>query len=427
MLRRTLLAASIALGATSLAAAQTTELVMYYPVQVGGPITKIIDGYVAGFEAQNPDVKIQSVYSGSYADTHTKALTALKGGQPLHLAVLLAADLHSYVNDGLVVAAEDLATTAEEKAWLNAFYPAFLANSRRDGKIWAVPFQRSTAVMYWNKQAFKEAGLDPEKPPRTWAEMAEMGAKVMKRDAAGNVGRWGVFVPSNQGTAQWLFGAMAYQNGEQRLMNEAGSEVYLNAPRSIEALQYWVDLSRKHKVMPEGVVEWATTPAAFLEEKVAMIWHTTGNLTFIKERAKFDFGVAHLPGKDSPRSVVGGGNFYVFKNATPAQQKAALRFMRYLTEPERAADWSIKTGYVAVSPAAYEVPAMKAHVQTLPAAIVARDQLPLATGEISVLDNQRVWKILNDGIQAAIMGRSTPEQAMTAAQTQATQALRRSQ
>lgn len=427
MLKRMVLAAGLMVATIASGAAQTTELVMYYPVQVGGPITKIIDEYVAGFQAQNPDVRIQSVYAGSYGDTHTKALTALKGNQPLHLAVLLAADLHSYVNDDLIIAAQDLTTTPEEKAWLSAFYPAFLANSRRDGKIWAVPFQRSTAVMYWNKAAFKAAGLDPEKPPRTWAELVEMGGKLVKRDGAGNVERWGVFVPSNQGTAQWLFGAMAYQNGEQRLMNEAGSEVYLNAPKTVEALQYWVDLSRRHKVMPEGVVEWATTPAAFLEEKVAMIWHTTGNLTFIKERAKFDFGVAHLPGKDGPRSVVGGGNFYVFKNTSPAQRQAALRFMRYLTEPERAADWSIKTGYVAVTPAAYDVPAMRSYAQGLPAALVARDQLPLATGEISVLDNQRVWKILNDGVQAAILGRSTPEQAMNAAQQQATQALRRSQ
>ena len=126
MLKRLIVAVGLALGAISHGGAQTTELVMYYPVQVGGPITKIIDEYVAGFQALNPDVKIQSVYSGSYADTHTKALTALKGSQPLHLAVLLAADLHSYVNDDLVVAAEDLATTPEEKAWLNGFYPAFL-------------------------------------------------------------------------------------------------------------------------------------------------------------------------------------------------------------------------------------------------------------------------------------------------------------
>ena len=93
----------------------------------------------------------------------------------------------------------------------------------------------------------------------------------------------------------------------------------------IEALQYWVDLSAKHKVMPAGVIEWGTTPKDFFEKKAAMIWTTTGNLTNIRTNASFPFGVAMLPAKKHPGSPTGGGNFYVFAKTTPAEQQAALQ------------------------------------------------------------------------------------------------------
>ena len=93
----------------------------------------------------------------------------------------------------------------------------------------------------------------------------------------------------------------------------------------IEALQYWVDLGKKHKVHPQGIVEWGTTPKDFFERKIAMMWTTTGNLTNVKNNAKFDFGVAMLPAGKQRGSPTGGGNFYIFKKTTPAQREAALQ------------------------------------------------------------------------------------------------------
>jgi len=101
-------------------------------------------------------------------------------------------------------------------------------------------------------------------------------------------------------------------------MNAAGTETYFDKPEVIQALAYWVDLSRKHKVMPTGVIEWGTTPKDFFEKKIAMMWTTTGNLTNVKNNAKFDFGVAMLPESKRRGSPTGGGNFYVSPN-NPSQ------------------------------------------------------------------------------------------------------------
>jgi sn-glycerol 3-phosphate transport system substrate-binding protein len=277
-------------------------------------------------------------------------------------------------------------------------------------------------VMYWNKELFKEAGLDPNKAPATWAEMVEMGKKLTKRDASGNVQTWGVQVPSS-GFPYWLFQAFTTQN-DVILMNQAGTETYYDKPAVIEALQFWVDLSTKHKIHPPGIVEWGTTPKDFFEKKAAMIWTTTGNLTNIKTNAKFDFGVAMLPANKRRGSPTGGGNFYVFKKSTAEQKEAVFKFAKWMTEPKRAAEWAIATGYVAVSPAAWETPEMKKYVADFPAPLVARDQLQHAVAELSTHENQRVTKALNDGLQAALTGAKPAEQAMKDAQREAERILK---
>lgn len=398
------------------------ELSLYYPVAVGGPVTKIIDGLASDFEKEHPGIKIKPVYAGSYQDTITKVLTAAKSGDAPHMAVMLSTDMYTLIDEGVVVPFDELAKTPADKAWMNSFYPGFMQNSQTGGKTWGIPFQRSTVVMYWNKDLFKQAGLDPNRPPQNWNELVEYGKKLTQRDATGNVTSWGVQVPSS-GFPYWLFQGFTTQNGVQ-LMNAAGTQTYFDKPEVVQALQYWVDLSRKHQVHPAGVVEWGTTPKDFFERKAAMIWTTTGNLTNIRNNAKFDFGVAMLPAGKQRGTPTGGGNFYVFKKASAAERTAALKFIQWVTAPKRAAEWAIATGYVAVTPAAWDTPEMKKYLADFPAPTVARDQLQHAVAELSTHENQRVTKALNDGLQAALTGAKTPEQAMRDAQREAERILR---
>jgi sn-glycerol 3-phosphate transport system substrate-binding protein len=413
---------SVLLGIVPMLARAQTEVSFYYPVAVGGPITKIIDGLAADFEKENPGIKLRPIYSGSYQDSITKALTAVKSGEPPVTSILLSTDMFTLIDEDAIQPFDDLIKTPEDKAWLKSFYPAFMENSQTGGKTWGIPFQRSTIVLYYNKEMFKEAGLDSNHPPATWKEMTEYAQKLTKRDASGKVTQWGVQVPSS-GFPYWLFQGLAIQNGAI-LMNSAGTQTFYDKREVVDALQYWVDLVNKYKVHPEGIVEWGTTPKDFFEKKVAMIWTTTGNLTNVKNNAKFDFGVAMLPASKQRGSPTGGGNFYLFKKSTPAQREAAFKFIKWVTTPQRAAQWGIDTGYVAVRADAWDTPAMKQYVASFPAAAVARDQLPYAKAELSTHDNQRVTKALNDGLQAALTGAKTPDQAMQDAQAQSERILR---
>jgi len=414
-------AAALALALPA-AAQKVTEVNFYYPVAVGGPVTKTIDQMAADFGKENPDIKVNPIYSGTYQESIVKALTAVKSGKPPQLAVLLSTDMFSLIDEEAIVPIDDIAKSADDRKWLDGFYKSFMMNSRTGGKTWGIPFQRSTIVLYWNKEAFKEAGLDPEKGPATWDQMVEFAKKLTKTDASGNVTQWGVKIPSS-GFPYWLFQGLTTPN-DAILMNEAGTETYFDKPAVIEALQYWVDLSARHKVMPGGVIEWGTTPKDFFEKKAAMIWTTTGNLTNIRNNAGFPFGVAMLPAKKHPGSPTGGGNFYIFAKTTPAEQAAALKFAKWATAPQRAAQWSIATGYVAVTPAAWDTAEMKKYAQDVPQALVARDQLQYSVAELSTHDNQRVTTALNNGLQAALTGSKSPADAMRDSQREAMRLLK---
>src|SRR5947207_2721458 len=393
-----------------------TEISFFYPVAVGGPITKIIDGFAAEFEKENPRVKVKPIYAGTYQESIAKALTAHKSGTAPVTSVLLSTDMFSLIDEDAIVPFDDFARSASDKKWLDSFFPAFMANSQTGGKTWGIPFQRSTIVLYWNKEAFREAGLDPEQPPVDWAQQAAFAEKLTKRDGSGNVTQWGLQIPSS-GFPYWLFQALAIENGEE-LMNRQGNQTFYARPAVVEALQYWVDLGRKHKVMAPGTIEWGTTPKDFFERKTAMMWTTTGNLTNVRTNAKFPFGVAMLPAGKRRGSPTGGGNFYVSKKAPRAQQEAAFQFIRWVTTPERAAQWCVDTGYVAVRADAFETAALKKYAADFPAAAVARDQLQYAVAELSTHENQRVTKALNDGLQAALVVNKTPAQALGDAQAE---------
>ncbi len=392
-------------------AAAETELTMYYPIAVGGPLTQVVDGIVADFEAQNPDIKVNAIYAGNYDDTRIKALAALNSGEPAQLSVMFSIDAYDLIEQDIVVPFDDLIEGEEEAAWLASFYPALMANGQIEGKTWGVPFQRSTIVAYYNKDMFREAGLDPEKAPTTWDELVEMGKALTNDD------RHGIMIPST-GYPYWMFQALAIQNGRE-LMSDDGLHTFFDDEKVVETLAFWRSLSVEHGIMPEGTVEWGTLRQAFLEGQTAMMWHSTGNLTAVKNNAEFDFGVAMLPANERLGSPTGGGNFYIFKDASPEEQQAALELIKFMTSPEQAAAWSIATGYMGVSPAAYETEALQAYTAEFPPALVARDQLEHAVAEFSTFETARVREGLNNAIQAALTGTKSPAEALGEAQAAA--------
>lgn len=402
--------------------ARATDISLYFPIAVGGPIAKNMDALIREFEREHADIRVTPVYAGTYQETIAKVLTAHRNGTPPTVAVLFAADIYTLIDADAILPYEDLLPDHEDAGWLRHFYPALMTNSRVAGKTWGIPFQRSTILLYWNKALFRAAGLNPEHAPGNWREMSDYARRLTVHAAKGGHTQWGIELPAT-GFPYWVLQGIASGKG-QALMNAAGTQTYFDHPAVVEALQAWVDLAHQAHAHPPGLVEWGAIPQDFLDQKAAMVWTSSGNLSHLRDQAGFDFGVAMLPGDTRRGSPTGGGNFYVFRNSRPEQRKAALELVRWLVSPQRTAQWSMASGYIAVRPDAWNTPLMQDYVAEFPYATVARDQLEYAVAELSTHANQRVTAALNAAIAAALSGEQAPLQALQDAQARADKILR---
>lgn len=373
------------------------EIDFYYPISVGGPLESTIEGFVEDFHDQHEDIRVTPVYSGDYEQNLASVQSAVQASNPPALTVLLSTDLLTLHEQQIITPVGEI---VDDPEWFDSFYDAFAENSvLPDGTFGSVPFQRSTVVMYWNKELFEEAGLDPETPPETWDEMVEFGHQLMEDGGA----QWGVQLPSTGIQAGWLFEAVAIQNDSLLWDPETGTEVFFDAPGSVTALENWLTL-QEDGLEPEGTVNWGNLPTEFATGNTGIIWTTTGQLTNIRDQADFDFGVAPLPAQERAGSPTGGGNLYVMNGISEEEQQAAVELARFLSSPEVQAEWTVASGYVATTDEAWELEPLVSYAEEFPQATVAREQLPLAEPELGTFRRQEIIDILANSVQAVFNG-----------------------
>jgi sn-glycerol 3-phosphate transport system substrate-binding protein len=395
--------------------ASTVNLTMYFPIGVAGPLNSLMTRLVADFNATHADIHVNPVFAGDYVSASAKAQAGISAGSPPDVAVLLAADLFSFTDEHAVLPLEKYFTKKE----LADYWPAFLANGKLHGHIYSIPFQRSTPVLYYNKAMFKQAHI--KKAPATWKQLVADAKKLTVRDSSGNVTRYGVEFPSD-GTVYWMWEGLVLETG-QKLFNAQGTKVYFNSPGAIRATNFLIDLAQKYHVMAPGVLPWGGAPTDFIGEKSAMIYHSTGSLAAILAGAKFPVGVAFMPKDKTYGAPTGGGSMYVFKGIPASHVKASITFIKWMTSPVRAAQWSIETGYVAVRKSAFKTHAMKVWAKQNPQVLVARDQLKYAHAELATHQDQQIHKFIDDELDAAISGQTSTKTALQGAQQQSNQIL----
>ncbi|MBI1257433.1 MAG: extracellular solute-binding protein [Chloroflexi bacterium] len=393
------------------------EIKFYYPTAVGGPLSQVFDGYAQKFNDANPDLKVVATYAGGYDDISAAIQTEIQGqGDGPDVAVMLAADLPTFIDNGYAVPMQDFIDQMDDggKAYTDDFFPAFMKNSvDESGKIWAIPFQRSTPVLYYNKDLFTQAGLDPASAP---ADRTELVADAKKLTLP-NGERWGLEIPSD-GFPYWVFQSFAIGNG-QNVVGDSFDKVYFNAPEVVSALNFFSGLSAEG-VMPSGVIIWGDTVKDFTAGKAAMIYHTSGSLTNILKNATFDVGVGNLPAGDKGYGTpTGGGNLYIFSTSTPEKQAAAWRWVQFLSSPEIQADWSANTGYIAARQSAWDIDPLKSLVEEHPQYAVARDQLQYADRELATHQSLDVRNTLGKAISRVITGEEDAQTSLDQAQKEA--------
>jgi len=390
------------------------DVKIYYPVQVAGPLTRVIDQFVKEFNESQKDIEVTAVYAGNYDQTMQKAQTAFMSGNPPEMAILRTTSVLNLIDMGAIVPLNDFIKAAGGETYLGDFYPAFINSVRRNGKIWGIPYQISTPLFYYNKEMLKEAGLDPGRAPEDWSSLVLSAEKLTKRDANGNVIRYGLGFPDNN---QWMLQSWALTNGGD-LADETGTHVFFNTKPVIESLQLWVKLVHEKQVSIRHRA-YGKLASDFIAGQVAMMYNSTGSLSFVRKSAKFDFGVSYLPKNKRNAVPLGGAHLFVFQKTSDAKQKASWEFIKWLSSPENAARWSIESGYIAPRKSAMETPAMKEYVKKFPEALTALKQVEFSYPWWTVYEWDKVTKVLETQLANAVDGKISAEQAMTEAQNEA--------
>ena len=412
-IRLLLLFCAFALLSGGAMAQDVITLQFFYPVGVAGPLAQAIDGYVAEFNAAHDNIQVEPVFTGNYVENMARAQAAIMSGQPPDVAILLSTDLYTLVDMEGVIPLDGY-IASDEGLDIDDFFDAFMSNSTSAGQVWGIPWQRSTPILYYNKDAFAEVGLDPETPPATWEELVEFGKQLVVTDGD-NVTRWGVEIP----TSFWIYANFAIQAGQHiGSVEDDPCGVYLNTPEAIEALAFLRSLQVEHGIMPDGVNQWGVAPADFIAGATAMIYHSTGSLSSLLNDVPFELGTGFMPGGPAGYGAnVGGGNFYIMADIGEDRQAAAWTFIRWMVRPEQIGQWGIDSGYVAPRNAAWETDPLMSYAADVPQASTARMQLEYAVKEFpATLAGPEMAVITTQAVEAVYTGQLSPEEALQVAQ-----------
>ena len=377
----------------------------YFPIGTAGDLTNIMNSLCEQYNAEHEGVIVEPIFAGDYVQTMQRTLTSSKAGNPPDLALLTSADVWTAVDEGIILPLQPF-IDAEGEGFLDRFFPGMLEDSKVAGEFYAIPFQKSTPIFYYNKDMFREAGLDPEAAPQNWEELEEYAAKLTTAD------RYGLEVPIDQ----WLMSIFIMQNGGE-INNIEDTETYLDSPEAIEAMEYLLSLVQKGYMPAKRL--FGDSSSDFVAGKTAMMYNSTGSLAFVRDSASFDWGVAFLPMGKERIVATGDGQFVISNGTSPARQQAAWDFAKWMTEPEQTAKWSIGSGFIAVSPEAFELPEMVEYTNALPQAIVARDQLQYAVGEPpKTHDARQVSQAMASMFESILAGQISPADGMADLQAQ---------
>jgi sn-glycerol 3-phosphate transport system substrate-binding protein len=403
-------------------AADPVEIDLFFPVPVQGKLADKMKKLIERFNGQQRAVKATAVYTGSYDDTNLKTRAAIKAGKPPGAAIMSANFVREYVINGDVDPFDPIIEKngMAAAAFFENFWPALKPNAIIDGKVFGIPYQNSTPLMYYSIDAFEDAGLDPDKPPINWAEWLDAAKKITKQGGE----RWGINFPGTYDYCGWITSALVMQNGGQYYNHDYGGEVYYDAPSSLGALTLLDTLVNKAKVMPPGISDADACTSAFFAGRLGMMLLSTGSLSFVRENMKAPYKVAFLPKAIRNAAPIGGASLILPKGNSPERQAAAWTLISWLVSPETAGEWSRFTGYFAPRKAAYDLPEMQKFIVEHPDAKIALDQLKFAVPWFDTFNTAAVRKAMEDQVQAIFSGKTAPADAVVAAQKAAAELLR---
>jgi sn-glycerol 3-phosphate transport system substrate-binding protein len=334
----------------------------------GGKNREVLLDLVSRFNASQSKVTVKATFQGDYFESLAKLRTALAAGAAPTFSHVVG-EVVPYLARAEVLEPLDAYDGAKDIAFVRALAQSGAYKGGDTRPLVAIPFNRSTPIMYVNEKIIEAEGIDV---PTTWDELAEAAKKLTKRSDAGDV-RWGYEVPIDW----WFWVAMIGQAGSS-VVGDDGAPT-LGGEAGEKAVRFWQRLVHQDRVMrpPPGrdYNAWQATNQDFLAERAAITWTSTAFLRYLEENARFPVLAAKLP-RDVRASVPTGGTFFVVMQSAPREEKdAAWSFLKWMCEPAQTIDWATRTGYLPVTEPAVQKLMSDGYYDKHPNDRVAYDQL----------------------------------------------------
>jgi sn-glycerol 3-phosphate transport system substrate-binding protein len=417
------IAAAALFAAFGTVANAATEISWWHAM--GGELGKKLDEIVAKYNAGQTNYHVTATYKGSYPETMTAAIAAFRAKQQPDVVQVFE------VGTGTMMAAKgavypvyqmmkDTGTAFDPKGFLQAVVGYY---TDTDGNMLSMPFNSSTPILYYNKDVFQKAGLDPETPPKTWEDVEAFSKKIMAAGAAkcGFTTGWISWIQLENFSAWHNQPIGTNENG----FGSINSQLSFNGP--LQA-RHWANLK---KWQDSGVFEYGgpgggnDAPPKFYSQECAMYMNSSASRAGVMANAKdFKVGFGMLPYyadvQGAPQnSIIGGATLWVLQGHTPEEYKAVADFFHYLSSPEVQAEWHQFSGYLPITEAAYELGKTQGYYDKNPGADVAIKQInlnpPTANSKGLRFGNYvQIRDVIDEEFQNLLSGKSTPQQALDA-------------
>ncbi|TMH64950.1 MAG: sn-glycerol-3-phosphate ABC transporter substrate-binding protein UgpB [Betaproteobacteria bacterium] len=414
--RLTRAAIVLALACAATAAQAVTEI-QWWHAQTGGNNERI-NALAKKFNDSQTDYRVNAVYKGSYPESMAAAIAAFRAGNAPHILQVFDVGTGTMMaSKGAIKPVYEVMAEAGEKFDPKAYVPAvagYYTNSK--GQMLSLPFNSSTTVFWYNKDAFAKAGLDPNRAPQTWPEVVSAMAKLK---ASGHA------CPFTTGWQTWtqLESFSAWHN-VPFLTKENGfggpdAKLVFNGPVQVKHIENMQDWIKKGYFVYGGRKN--EPEAKFYSGECAMMTTSSAAYATIKQQAKFKFAESTLPYyADVPgapqNTIIGGASLWVMSGKKKEEYKAVAKFFSFLSQPEIQAEFSQLTGYVPITMAAYELTKKSGFYEKNPGADVAVQQLIVKTTSnsrgVRAGNFPQIRDVMDEELEAVWAGKKTAKQGL---------------
>jgi len=378
---------------------------------MGGKLGHELEDIVQRFNAQNPDITVRLEYMGSYASLRQKIIASLAAGNFPDMAQSFETWTGKFVNAGKIATLTQFfngpyGLTAAE---IDDFFPFLRAANTYNGELWALPFNKSVPVIYYNSDMLKKAGLGPPADDWTWADFLDYARVLTVRNEQNSRPEQYGFANS---LSEWLFQCLLHQNGGSEFDPTERRVTYAQPP-GITALKFMIGLTDTEKVAYYST--GFNNQNDFAAQKVGFIFSSCATRIYLEPVLQFNWNCAPVPRGPKPAVTVSGTNIVIFNQSSSNRMIAAWRFARYFSSPEVTLGWSLKTGYLPVRRSAVQSAEMARAISQNPRIQASLTQLAYCVPSPKHETWAKGRDLLITALEESMIGNVPPEKSLPAA------------